>query len=167
MRARRGPGLRHARARAVTLAGALLAVTPLLVAAQGRVLVHRCVPADGPAAALGLRLEVLASAAHCPQGAYALGDTAQGAVLLLTVTVPVLVAHVLLAAAGLGLGVVLRRAGSVVRALAAAAVVRRPTAAVQPAVPQVRLTAPVLPVLVRHDRGLVLVRPRRGPPVAC
>ncbi|QGQ20335.1 hypothetical protein GC089_15485 [Cellulomonas sp. JZ18] len=167
MRAHRGPVPGHARARALTLAGSLLALTPLLAAAEGRVLVHRCVVADGPAAALGLRLELLASAAHCPQDAYALGGTSQGAVLLLSVAVPVLAGHLLLAAAGIGLGAVLHRARGVLAALARAAGVRRVEPVTLPAAPHLRLTAPVLPVLVRDDRGLVLVRPRRGPPAAC
>lgn len=155
------------RARALTLAAALLAGTPLLVAAEGRVLVHRCVSADDMVAALGLRLELLASAAHCPQDAYALGTTSQGAVLLLSVAVPVLVVHLLLAAAGLGLGALVHRARGVVVALARAAGVRRAVPSAPPAVPQLRPAAPVVPVLVRHDRGLVLVRPHRGPPVPC
>ncbi|MFS0705463.1 hypothetical protein AB6N23_13160 [Cellulomonas sp. 179-A 9B4 NHS] len=167
MRTRPAPVLRHARARAVTLAGVLLALTPLVVAAEGRVLVHRCVVADGPLAAVGVRMDVLASAAHCPQGAYALGGTSQGAVLLLSVAVPVVALHLLLAAAGLGLGALVHRARAGVVALLGAADVRRVVALVLPAVPRSPLRAPVLPVLVRHDRGLVLVRPHRGPPVAC
>ncbi|QCB94584.1 hypothetical protein [Cellulomonas shaoxiangyii] len=167
MRTRPAPVLRHARARALTLAGVLVAATPLVAAAQGRVMVHRCVAADGALASLGLRMDVLASADHCPQGAYALGATSQGAVLLLSVAVPVVVLHLVLAAAGLGLGALVRRARTGVVALLGAAAVRRVVARALPAVPRTPLTAPVLPVLVRHDRGLVLVRPHRGPPAAC
>ena len=161
---RQVPG-RVPRAQLAAALGTLLALAAALPAVLGRVVLHDCLVAEGPLAALGVRLAVLRSAVECPDGSFALGATSQGAVILLSVAVPVVVAHVVLSACGLGLGVLARRGVA-----AAAAVVSSrlapPVALALPGVPAgpVR-TAVDAPVHVRHDRGHDPRRPRRGPPV--
>ncbi len=162
MRARRAGVLADPRA-AVAAAG-LAALAGLLLAASGRVLLHQCVAAVG-LSPLGVRLSVLQDAADCPDGTYAFGPAAGGAVLLLSVTMPLLVAHLVLTAGGAGLGVVLARA-----ARGVAGLLHRWA---------VRVGAPVGVVVARHaarpvERDLVRLRSRllvvglpvRGPPVA-
>lgn len=143
--------------------GVLLSVASVVLGVQGRVLLHQCLTAEGPLAALGMRLAVLRSAAECPEGAVGLGSTSQGAVVLLSVALPALAAHVLLAAGGLGLGVAVRRAAAAVRSVLATrlAAPTRLRPALVPA--RVRVTADVV---VRVPAGRVLdpARPHRGPP---
>lgn len=150
--------------RALAALGVLLAVAAVAVAAEGRVLLHQCLTADGPLGALGVRLAVLRSTVECPEGTLGLGTASQGAVLLLSVALPVVGAHLLLAAGGLGLGVVVRRGAAVVRALVASRLV--PLVAVPaPALVPVRraaLVPAVGPPLV--GRALDPARPHRGPP---
>lgn len=144
--------------------GVALALATALLAVQGRVLLHQCVVAEGPLAALGVRMAVLRSAAECPDGTLGLGAASQGAVLLLSVAMPVVMTHVLLMACGLGLGVAARRAGAAVGALLTPRLAPSGTVAL-PAMP-VRSAVPVgdVAVLVRRDRGHDPARPRRGPP---
>ena len=152
------------RAHVLGALGALLALASVVIGVQGRVLLHQCVVAEGPLAALGLRMAVLRSASECPDGTLGLGAASHGAVLLLSVAVPVVAAHLLLAACGLGLGVAARRAAGVVRELLASRLV--PAAAAPVPVLTARPAAPtsLVAVLVRHDRGHDPARPRRGPP---
>jgi hypothetical protein len=145
--------------------GTALAVLSVVLGAQGRVLLHQCVTADGPLAALGVRMAVLRSAAECPEGALGLGAASTGAVLLLSVALPVLAAHLLLAACGLGLGVVTRRVAVAVRALLAAVLVPRTDLPARAVVATGRVPAPEPWAHVRRDRGHDPARPRRGPPV--
>ncbi|UZN04058.1 hypothetical protein [Cellulomonas sp. S1-8] len=158
------PPRAHLRAHLLGALGAALALASVVLGVQGRVLLHHCVTADGPLAALGVRMAVLRSAAECPDGAFGLGATAHGAVLLLSVAVPVLAVHVLLTACGLGLGVVTRRAVTTVVALLATHLVPTTTpGVVVPAVPGG--ASPVrADVAVRRDRGHDPARPHRGPP---
>ncbi|MBD7917299.1 hypothetical protein H9657_03275 [Cellulomonas sp. Sa3CUA2] len=145
--------------------GTTLAVLSVVVGAQGRVLLHQCVVADGPLAALGVRMALLRSASECPDGALGLGSASTGAVLLLSVALPVVAAHVLLTACGLGLGVVARRGVAAVAALLASHLVPPVVVAGTP-VPTARplLLAGGPVVRVRRDRGHDPARPRRGPP---
>jgi hypothetical protein len=162
---------RHARlpvaARAPLLGtlGGVLAVVSVALGAQGRVLLHQCVSAEGPLAALGVRMAVLRSAAECPDGALGLGAVPAGAVLLLSVALPVVATHVLLTACGLGLGVVARRGVAAVVGLLASRLVPPVAVAGLPAVPS-RPGTPTsgVAVRVRRDRGHDPARPRRGPP---
>ncbi|WP_456846963.1 hypothetical protein, partial [Cellulomonas sp. P5_C6] len=145
---------------------AALAVTAVAaaLAAQGRVLLHDCVAAGGVLGPLGLRLSVLRDAADCPDGSYGLGAMSQGAVVLLSIAVPVAALYLLLAACGVGLSAVLVRAARQVRVLLGRAVPGRqasgrplPVAARARLVPQ-----PVAAAWT--DRVLVGSIARRGPP---
>lgn len=143
--------------------GVVLAVASVVLGVQGRVLLHQCVAADGPLAALGVRLAVLRSAAECPDGALGLGAASTGAVLLLSLALPVVAVHVLLAACGLGLGVLARRGVAAVAALLASHLLPPPDVAGMPVAAAPSGTASGV-VHVRRDRGHDPAHPRRGPP---
>lgn len=102
-----------ARAR-VPLVAVLVAVATFLLS-QSRVVLHSCVDA-GQFAPFGLQLALLRDGAHCPAGTYGLGPASTGAVLLLSVGLPALLTHLVLAACGWGTWQVVR---GCVRALAA------------------------------------------------
>lgn len=164
MTARRGPHV--AAARLAPVVGLVVAGLMAAVAAQGRVLLHDCVAAGGVLGPLGLRLAVLRDAADCPDGSYGLGSMSQGAVVLLSIAVPVAALYLLLTACGIGLAALLVRAARQVRLL-----LRR-------AVPGLRVGAQALPVVRRArlvasgvvapwtERVLAGGVGRRGPPVA-
>lgn len=159
----RAPGPGSWRAHVLGALGTVLAVAAVVIGTQGRVLLHQCVAADGPFAALGLRMTVLRSAVECPEGTFGLGAASQGAVLLLSVALPVVAAHLLLATCGLGLGVVVRRAVVTAAAVLASRLVPAAVVAVPP-VPHRAAPPPDVAVCVRHDRGHDPAHPRRGPP---
>jgi len=156
--------VRRARPAAVVALGAALAFASVVLVTQGRVLLHQCVVADGPFAALGVRLALLRSASECPDGTLGLGSASQGAVLLLSVTAPLLATHLLLTVCGLSLGAVARRGVAVAVAVASRLLPAVPAlgAAGLPAGVDVPLQdrRPTL----RRDRGHDPARPRRGPP---
>ncbi|NKY40474.1 hypothetical protein [Cellulomonas septica] len=159
MRARRAP---LADSRALVAVAGLAALLGLAIALSGRVLLHQCVSAVG-VGPWGVRLLLLSDASDCPDGTYAFGPAAGGAVLLLSVAMPVVLTHLALAAGGLGASVVVARAARGVTRLLRRWVVRLDDAAVQ--LP-VGVAAPVdraAPVL--RDRLRVAVLPVRGPPV--
>ncbi|MBO3096283.1 hypothetical protein [Cellulomonas dongxiuzhuiae] len=162
-RSRSGPHL--VRTHLLGALGTALAVLSVVLGVQGRVLLHQCVVADGPLAGLGVRMALLRSASECPDGALGLGAASTGAVLLLSVALPVVATHVLLTACGLGLGVVTRRGVVAVAALLASHLVPPLVVAGTP-VPTARplLLAGGPVVRVRRDRGHDPARPRRGPP---
>ena len=158
----RGPHLAVARLSLV----AALAVAGLaaVVAAQGRVLLHDCVAAGGALGPLGLRLAVLRDAADCPEGAYGLGTVSQGAVVLLSVAVPVAALYLLLTVCGVGLSALLVRAARQVRRLVGRALRGgRPAPRPLPVAARARLT-PQPVVASWTDRVLVGSIARRGPP---
>lgn len=143
---------------------AVLTLVTAAVAAQGRVVLHDCVSTGGAFGALGLHLAVLQDVADCPAGSYGLGGVSRGAVLLLSVALPVLVGYLLATACGVGLSAVVVRAARQARAL---------LRAVLPS-----LAAAVAPVPVRPGASIVVARPsvprarvlvgsidRRGPPL--
>jgi len=164
MTARRGPYA--ALARLLPLAGLVAAALPAALAAQGRVLLHDCVAAGGVLGPLGLRLSVLRDAADCPDGSYGLGTMSQGAVVLLSVAVPVAALYLLLTACGIGLTAVLVRAARQVATLLRRVVPGSRSAA--RTLPTVRRPRPVATGVVAPWAGRVLVGSiaRRGPPVA-
>jgi len=145
------------------LAG-VLAVLSVVLGVQGRVLLHQCVSAEGPLAALGVRMAVLRSASECPDGALGLGSVSTGAVLLLSVALPVVATHVLLTACGLGLGVVARRGVAAVAGLLASHLVPPVAVVGLPASSGRSVPSTTVAVRVRRDRGHDPARPRRGPP---
>ncbi|MEZ0446793.1 hypothetical protein [Cellulomonas sp. ICMP 17802] len=162
MTARRGPHLAASRLSPV----AALAVTGLAaaVAAQGRVLLHDCVAAGGVLGPLGLRLSVLSDAADCPDGSYGLGGVSQGAVVLLSIAVPVAALYLTLAACGIGLTALLVRASRQVRQLLRRALPGlRGTVSAPPVARRVRQVLPVSAVSWT-ERVLLGSIARRGPP---
>jgi len=145
---------------------AAAAATTLAVgfAAQGRVMLHDCVSSGGPLGALGLRLAVLQDAADCPAGTYGLGAMSRGAVVLLSVALPVLALYVLLTACGVGLSALLVRAARQARALVGGVLPRlrpaAPASLVRLGTDPVPSSRPLLPSV----RVLVGCVARRGPP---
>jgi hypothetical protein len=133
------------------------------VAAQGRVVLHDCVSPGAAFGALGLRLAVLQDATDCPEGSYGLGGVSRGAVLLLSVALPVLVGYALLTACGVGLSALLVRAARQARALLRSVLPHlRADAAPTPAGPP----SPVANARPAAARDWLLVGSiaRRGPP---
>jgi len=145
------------------LAVALGPVVGLALAAQGRVLLHQCLPAGG-IGPWGVGLAVLRDASECPEGSYALGSAAGGAVVLLSVAVPLLVGHLVAAALGVGLSAAVLRALRAVprflRTLVRGAV-DEPAALVVRRAPSRVAGRTARP----HARLLVVHLPVRGPPV--
>jgi len=95
-----------------------LAAAALIGALAGpaQLLVHTCVPGAGSLGWLGLRLALLRSSVECPNGSLALGGTgAQGALVVISIAVPTLLAHLLALAGGVSLSAVLARAASEAR----------------------------------------------------
>ncbi len=169
-----GPGLTVAavgRARLLTplLAwfGSLLGLALATGLGAARVVVHQCVTAEGPLAFVGVRLSLLRGVADCPDGTLGLvPGVPQGAVLVLSMAVPVAAAHLSFGALGLGLVAVVARAADSVRRLLAAATARPPHA------PRLVVTDRIRPGVPRPARAVARrwrpaeVHPRRGPPVA-
>ena len=162
MIARRGP--HRALARLSLVSAFVFAGLAAAVAAQGRVLLHDCVSAGGVLGPLGLRLSVLRDAADCPDGAYGLGTMSQGAVVLLSVAMPVAALYLLLTACGVGLSALLVRAARQVRLLVGRAL-RAELRGVRPLPVAVRVrSVPQSEVPAWTDRVLVGSIARRGPP---
>lgn len=142
----------------MTLAGAAT-----MLSRQGALLVHQCVPGDGAAGWLGLRLALLRADVACPTGSLAVGgDGHQVMGVVVLVAVPALVAH--LAGLGLGLGL-LARLGALVRSAAAvlAAVLLALPRGLRVGVPRPRAPlASARPLIV--GRLALAVPWRRGPP---
>ncbi|WP_188484633.1 hypothetical protein [Cellulomonas carbonis] len=155
-------GARGARRLAVTLALALGGALVALLA-DAEVLVHRCVAGDGMAGWLGLRLALLRTDVECPSGTLAVGgDGRQVAGVLVVVALPVLLAHLGVAATGLAVLAALRGA---VRDLTDAlrAVVRRVPGAASVVLVRARLAVAstvAAPSAVGGSGGVL----RRGPP---
>ncbi|KQY46000.1 hypothetical protein [Cellulomonas sp. Root137] len=162
MTARRGP--HRAVARLSLVCAVVFAGLAAAVAAEGRVLLHDCVSAGGVLGPLGLRLSVLRDAADCPEGAYGLGTMSQGAVVLLSVAVPVAALYLLLTACGVGLSALLVRAAQQVRQLVGRAL-RGGLRGARPLPVAVRVRTVLQPVVPAWtDRVLVGSIARRGPP---
>ncbi|MGW6130059.1 hypothetical protein ACWFNE_08550 [Cellulomonas sp. NPDC055163] len=151
----------------VLTAAGLLAVALGVLVLQGRLLLHPCVSADGPLGQLGVRLALLSSANDCPEGTLAVSDAAtHGAILVLSVAAPVLVAHVAAAAFGAGLTALVVRAASSAGELLRVVLVRLPARSHVAPAPLRRLVVVGEPdVRPPGTRGLRL-HPHRGPPLA-
>ena len=80
-----------------------LVVAALAVSAQGHVLLHRCVAAGGSWADTAVSLALLRDVASCPDGTLGLGTVPAGAVVLMSVALPVLAVWALAGAVGLSL----------------------------------------------------------------
>lgn len=98
------------------LAPALAMLAPLLawLTRDGAVLVDRCV-ADGAAGQLGLRMALVRTEVDCPSGLALGAEGRTVTAIALMVAVPVLLAHVVGACAGLGVAAVV---GSALAAVA-------------------------------------------------
>lgn len=144
------------------LAGALV-VAAVVVASQGHVLLHRCVGAGGSWADVAIRLAVLRDGTGCPDGTFAPGALPRGAVVLLSVALPVLATHALLAAFGLSLSALVVRGVRVVAGLLGRWVAV-PRARALPVPGRVRL-AVVPPPAVPPASLLLVARPHRAPPL--
>lgn len=161
---RRGPARVLGALAGVSGLAALLALV-LIVRQHAAVIVHQCLPGDGVAGWLGVRLALLRADAACPEGALALGADGRDVVgVTVMVALPVLLLH--LAGAGLGLSL-LRAFALTVRGavgLMARSWLRLPirTATIEPAGPTPVATEPRVPA-----RDVVGRAPwRRGPPAA-
>jgi hypothetical protein len=94
------------RAAATAAVAAAVAVAGVSVS-HGLLALHSCVD-GGVLDSLALHVSVLRPSAACPSGSYALGPASGSVVLVLSVALPVLVAHLLLAACGVGVCAALR-----------------------------------------------------------
>lgn len=153
--------------RRVGLWAALAAGTALLgaVAVPGRIALHQCVSSGGGLGTVGLHLALLRTDADCPDGTVAFTPLAHGGVVvLLSIALPLLLAHIALGAGGVGLTALLIRALRSAASVLGAALLRVPRA---PGVVVVR--GPRLPASARvTGRGtiadLLAAHPHRGPP---
>lgn len=146
---------------AAVMAGAafFLAVRAL---GWGQVVLHQCVPGDGPLGVLGLRLALLRTSAVCGDGSLAVGP---GGGVVASIALGTLLLHVTLLGGGLGLTGLLARAW------------RSARSAVLAALPALLLhvravLVPGRPSLVVEGVPASLARPaifrghpRRGPPL--
>jgi hypothetical protein len=151
----------------VGLCAALAAGIVLLgaVALPGRIALHQCMSSGGGLGSVGLRLALLRTAADCPDGTVAVTPLAHGGVVvLLSIALPLLLAHVALGAGGVGLTTVLVRALRSAARVLAGALLRVPHA---PGAVVVRVTR--LPASTRVDgrwtlADVLAAHPHRGPP---
>ena len=139
----------------LALVGALIGPAQLAV--------HHCVAGAGPVGWLGLRLALLRTSADCPDGALAVGGSgAHGALVVVSVAVPTLLAHVLAVAGGLGLSALLAQAASGIRLVLRAVLHVLPGA---PRVPWVRAAlVAAREIAVVRTRALPVRHWDRGPP---
>lgn len=137
-----------------------------VLARNGSILVHQCVPAEGTAGWLGLRLALLRTDAACPTGELAVGgDGRQVLGVVVMVALPMLLGH--LAGLALSLGLMARLHGLLRAVAAVLTVVPRPPAAAPASHPQVRLVrlvAVARSVVVLVGRPGAQTPSRRGPP---
>lgn len=149
-------------ARLLTLTAAV-GVLVAVLARNGSILVQQCVPAEGTAGWLGLRLALLRVDAVCPTGELAVGGEGRQVLsVVIMVAVPLLLGHLVGLALSLGL---LARLGGLLRALGAI------VAVVPGLLDHAPSTYPVLRLAGAARTTVVLVaRPgseslsRRGPP---
>lgn len=147
-----------------TALAAALALAAGAVSSQGHVLLHRCVPAGGSWTDSALSLALLRGTTSCPDGSLGLGALPSGAIVVMSVALPVVAGWVLAATFGIGLGTVVVRAARLVVGLVGRWVRlprrgpvlpvadRSPAVAVVPAAPPTAL-------------GLLVARPHRAPPL--
>ena len=143
---------------------AALVVAAVAVSAQGHVLLHRCVEVGGSWADTAVSLSLLRDASSCPDGALGLGALPSGAIVLMSVALPVVAVLLLAGILGISLTALVVRAGRVVAGLVGRWV-RLPYAQAALPVPD-RAPAPAVPpVAPRPSLGLLVARPHRAPPL--
>lgn len=155
--------IRTGRRGAPALAAALT-VAALVVSAQGHVLLHRCVEAGGSWTDTALSLALLRDTTACPEGTLGLGSVTDGAVVLMSVALPVLAAWALAATLGISLGAVVARAARVVVGLVGRWV-HRPRPVVALPVARRPLAPVAAPPPLGPSLGLLVARPHRAPPL--
>jgi hypothetical protein len=143
---------------------AVLAVAAIAVSSEGHVLLHRCVQAGGSWADSALSLTLLRTTSSCPDGSLGLGALPAGAVVVLSVALPVLAGWALAAALGVSLAALVARAARLVVGLVGRWVRlphRHPALPVADRAPAVT----VVPAAPPTPLGLLLARPHRAPPL--
>ena len=147
-----------------TALAAALALAALVVSSQGHLLLHRCVPAGGSWTGSALSLALLRDTTSCPDGSLGLGALPSGAIVVMSIALPVVAGWVLAAALGLSLGAAVVRAAQLVVGLVGRWV-RLPHRTATLPVPD-RTPAPAtIPVAPRPALGLLVARPHRAPPL--
>lgn len=143
---------------------AALAVVAVAVSAQGHLLLHRCVEAGGSWADTAVSLALLRDVSSCPDGALGLGAVPGGAIVLMSVALPVLAVCLLAGGLGISLTALVVRAGRVVARLVGRWV-RLPRAHAALPVPDLARAPAAPPVAPRPALGLLVARPHRAPPL--
>jgi hypothetical protein len=153
------------RALAVVPAAGAVGLGPFL-AAHDRLLLDACAPVMhlGPLGVLGTRLALLHATSDCPVGTMGVGTAGRGAVVLISVGLPVLLAHLALAVAGWSLSSLLARAVRAVGTVLTAVLAHRPGAPA-PSLVTRRLLV-LAPPRAPHARPAVGSLATRGPPLA-
>lgn len=147
----------------LALAAALM-VAAVAVASQGHVLLHRCVQAGGSWADSALSLALLRDTPACPQGSLGLGVLPSGAIVVMSVALPVVAAWVLAAALGVSLTALVVRAARLLVGLVGRWVRLPRRHAALPVADRVRAAA-VVPAVPPTALGLLVARPHRAPPL--
>ena len=150
--------------RAGLLLVAFLAVAALAVSAQGHVLLHRCVEAGGSWTGTALSLALLRDASTCPDGTLGLGAVPSGAIVLMSVALPVLTAWLLAGVLGVSVTALVVRAGRMVVGLVGRWVRLPRTGAALPVADRAP-AATAAPAPPRPTLGLLVARPHRAPPL--
>ena len=143
---------------------AALAVAAVAVASQGHVLLHRCVQAGGSWVDSALSLALLRDTAACPEGSLGLGALPSGAIVVMSVALPVVAAWALAAALGVSLTAVVVRAARQVVGLVGRWV-RLPRRGAALPVADRPLAALVTADVPATSWGLLVARPHRAPPL--
>ncbi len=157
----RGPASRRWPLLAAAFVAAVGAAVAALVAA-GALLVHPCLPGDGVVGSLGVRLALLQPGSDCPVGTLALDAGSPSARLVVLVALPVLLAHLATALAGVSVLVVARSVGRAVRSAVGSLAPRLPGApGTRPRPVRAPAAGPTGAVATARPVGGVR---RRGPP---
>src|SRR5664279_6559879 len=103
----------------VVLGAALLTGLVVTLAARwlgwAQVVLHECVPGDGPLGVLGVRVAILRSSAQCADGTFAIGP---GGPVIASVALGTVLVGLLLVGGGVGLAGLGTRAARAARAVA-------------------------------------------------
>jgi hypothetical protein len=143
---------------------AALVVGAVVVASQGHVLLHRCIPAGGSWTGSALSLALLRDTASCPQGSLGLGALPTGALVVMSIALPVVAAWALTAALGLSLAALVVRAARQVVGLVGRWV-RLPRRHVVLPVADRSPAVAAVPAVPRRRLEMLLARPHRAPPL--
>ena len=143
---------------------AALAVAAAVVSSQGHVLLHRCVQVGGSWTGTALSLAVLRDTSSCPDGSLGLGVLPGGAIVVISVVLPVIAAWAAAAALGISLTALVVRAARLVAGLVGRWV-RLPRRRAALPVADRALAVAVTPAAPPAARALLVARPHRAPPL--